>query len=66
MTDSDRPPAPYHSVTPRLFVDDVAAVAAFLRVVFDAVRDVVPDRPAELRMVRDPFGNVLQIAHRLP
>lgn len=125
MTDSDLPPAPYHSVTPRLFVDDAAAVAAFLRAVFDAVGDVVgdvvPDRPAELRigdsmvmvsstteraafpaflyvyvddaderyrravyagaetleapldtpygdrraMVRDPSGNIFQIAHRL-
>jgi PhnB protein len=109
------PPAPYHSVTPRM----VGSVE-FLRKVFDATGDVHDDRPAEVRigdslvmvspaggraafpaslyvyvdnadsahvralaagavtieepldtpygdrraMVRDPFGNVFQIAHR--
>jgi PhnB protein len=115
------PPAGYRSVTPRMFVADPPAQAEFLRAVFDAVGDVHPDRPAELRigdsvvivssadareafpaflyiyvddadityrravdagaasleapldtpygdrraMVRDRFGNVYQIAHRL-
>jgi PhnB protein len=46
-----RPPPPgYRSITPRLFVDDVAALAAFLRTVFDAAGDVEPDRPTELRI----------------
>jgi uncharacterized glyoxalase superfamily protein PhnB len=111
----------YHTVTPRLFVDDVEALAQFLRDTFGATGDVEPGRPAELlvgdsiimissaterepfagflyvytddadatyeralaagattleapldtpygdrrAMVRDPFGNVFQIAHRL-
>jgi len=111
----------YHSVTPRLVVSDVEAQVAFLRAVFDATGDVVPGRPAEIRigdslvmvtevgererfpaflyvyvadadatfdravaagaevleppldtpygdrraMVRDPFGNIFQIAHPL-
>ncbi|HMG41996.1 MAG TPA: VOC family protein [Acidimicrobiales bacterium] len=121
MAAADRPPAGYHSVTPRMFVPDVEAAAGFLRAVFDALGDVHPDRPAELRvgdslvmvsstaerdrfpaflyvyvddadatyrralelgavsleepldtpygdrraMVRDPSGNVFQIAHRV-
>ena len=107
-------------MTPRLFVDDVAAQVEFLRVVFDATGDVHLGRPVDVRvgdsiimvsstdgraaftgflyvyvddadeafrravdagaavlevpvdtpygdrraMVRDPFGNVFQIAHR--
>ena len=114
------PPSGYHTVTPRLVVDDVEAQVEFLRATFDAVGDVEPGRPAEIRigdslilvsstverdrytaflyvytpdadatyaramaagatameepldtpygdrraMVRDPFGNVFQIAHR--
>jgi uncharacterized glyoxalase superfamily protein PhnB len=115
------PPRGFHSVTPRLFVGDVATQVDFLRAVFDATGDVPANRPAEIRigdsvvmvsaaeqreafpaflyvyvedvdstyqralsagatseeepgdtpygdrraMVRDPFGNVFQIAHRL-
>jgi PhnB protein len=115
------PPAGFGSVTPRMFVADPLAQVEFLRVVFDAVGDVHPDRPAEVRigdslvivssaeareafpaflytyvddadvtyrravdagavaleapldtpygdrraMVRDPSGNVYQIAHRI-
>jgi PhnB protein len=111
----------YHSVTPRIVVDDVAAQVDFLGAVFDARGAVEPDRPAEVRigdspimvtaagardvfpaflyvyvddadatyqralaagaasveapldtpygdrraMVRDPFGNVFQIAHQV-
>lgn len=114
-------PPGYHSVTPRMFVSDPQRAVEFLRAVFDAVGEVRPDRPAEIRigdslvmvgsplargvfpaflyiyvddadqvyqravaagatttepptdtpygdrraMVRDPFGNVFQIAHRL-
>jgi PhnB protein len=115
------PPAGYHTLTPRIVVNDLAAQVVFLRSVFDAVGDVSAGRPAELRigdsllmvteagvrdlfpaflyvyvddadrtyeravaagattvepptdtpygdrraMVRDPFGNTFQIAHRL-
>jgi uncharacterized glyoxalase superfamily protein PhnB len=115
------PRAGYRSVTPRLFVDDVAAQVDFLRKVFAATGDVEPGRPVDLRigdsvvmvssaaerepfpgflyvyvddvdetfqravgagaqvieepldtpygdrraMVRDPFGNVFQVAHPL-
>ena len=114
-----RPPE-FHTVTPRMVVSDVAGAVEFLRTVFDAVGEVQPERPTEVRigdslvmvtsaterepfpaflyvyvgdadlaynralnagaisleapfntpygdrraMVRDPFGNVFQIAHR--
>jgi uncharacterized glyoxalase superfamily protein PhnB len=120
MAADRRPPAGYHSVTPRLVVADTEPQVEFLRAAFDASGDVHPDRPAEVRigdslvmvssagarerfpaflyiyvddadatfrralaagatsieepldtpygdrraMVRDPFGNVFQIAHR--
>ena len=44
------PHEPYHSITPRIFVDDLDATVAFLRSVFDAAGDVEPGRPAELRI----------------
>jgi len=112
----------FHSVTPRIVVDDVAGQVDFLRNVFDAAGDVIEGRPVELlvgdslvmisptterdafpaflyiyvdnadaaferaiaagasvleapldtpygdrrAMVRDPFGNVFQIAHPNP
>jgi PhnB protein len=112
----------FHTVTPRIFVSDVAAQVAFLRTVFGAVGQLLEGRPAEIRigdslvmvaatdvreafpaylyvyvddadavyrralaagavgleepfdtpygdrrgMVRDPFGNVWQIAHVIP
>jgi PhnB protein len=118
---SGSPPAGFHSVTPRMVVDDVVAEVDFLRRAFDAAADVVPGRPVEVRigdslvmvseageralfpaflyiyvddaddvyrraidagavsleapldteygdrraMVRDPFDNVFQIAHRI-
>jgi PhnB protein len=111
----------YHTITPRIVVDDVAAQVDFLRLVFEASGEVEPNRPAEMRigdsllmvtsatererfpaflyvyvshadevyeraiaagatsleapmdtpygdrrgMVRDPFGNIFQIAHRI-
>lgn len=116
------PPDGYHSLTQRIFVDDVDALIEFLRRAFLADGEVIPGRPVELRigdstllisstevrdafpaflyvycadadttyrraveagaitleepldtpygdrraMVEDPFGNVYQIAHRLP
>lgn len=47
---SARPPAGYHSVTPRLVVADVAGAVEFLRVVFGATGEVHEGRPAELRI----------------
>jgi PhnB protein len=117
---SKPPPEPYHSVTPRLFVSDVAGQVEFLRAVFDGTGEVQHAIPTEIRigdstvmvsstgerdlfpaflyiyvddadrayqraldagavsleapldtpygdrraMVRDPFGNVFQMAHR--
>jgi uncharacterized glyoxalase superfamily protein PhnB len=40
----------FHSVTPRIVVDDVPALVTFLRTVFGALGDVDPSRPAELRI----------------
>jgi PhnB protein len=113
-------PQEFHTVTPRMVVSDAAGAVEFLRTVFDAVGEVQPERPTEVRigdslvmvtsaterepfpaflyvyvgdadlaynralnagamsleapfntpygdrraMVRDPFGNVFQIAHR--
>ena len=122
VASSSSPPPGFHSVTPRMVVADAKAQVEFLRAVFDAAGDIVPGRPAEVRigdsvvmvspagerelfpaylyvyvddadrvyrratdagavsieapfdtpygdrraMVRDPFGNVFQIAHRIP
>jgi uncharacterized glyoxalase superfamily protein PhnB len=121
MSATNGPRPGYHSVTPRIVVTDVTAQIEFLRVVFDAIGMVDPDRPAEIRigdslimvtpatqrdlfpaflyvyvddadhtyqralaagattleapidtpygdrraMVRDPFGNVFQVAHQI-
>jgi uncharacterized glyoxalase superfamily protein PhnB len=40
----------YHTITPRIVVDDVAAQIDFLRSVFGATGDVEPGRPAELHI----------------
>jgi PhnB protein len=121
MSESNGTREGYHSITPRIVVDDVAAQVHFLRLVFEARGEVEPNRPAEMRigdsllmvtpatererfpaflyvyvsqadevyqraiaagatsleapidtpygdrrgMVRDPFGNIFQIAHRM-
>jgi uncharacterized glyoxalase superfamily protein PhnB len=44
------PRAGFHSVTPRIFVSDVAGQLAFLRAVFDATGDAQVGRPAEIRI----------------
>ena len=65
-------PPGYHSVTPRLVVDDVGAQVEFLRAVFDATGDVEPGRPVELRIgdslvlisgpdAREPFPAFLYV-----
>jgi uncharacterized glyoxalase superfamily protein PhnB len=43
-------PAGWHTLTPRIVVDDPAALVAFLRAAFDATGDVHPDRPAVLHL----------------
>ena len=121
MSESNGTRQGYHTITPRIVVDDVAAQVHFLRLVFEARGEVEPNRPAEMRigdsllmvtpatererfpaflyvyvsqadevyeramaagatsleapidtpygdrrgMVRDPFGNIFQIAHRI-
>jgi uncharacterized glyoxalase superfamily protein PhnB len=40
----------FHSVTPRIVVNDVDAQVAFLREVFDATGEVPQGRPAEIRI----------------
>jgi PhnB protein len=118
---SKSPREGYHTITPRMVVEDVGAQVNFLRVVFGATGSVEPGRPAEMligdslvmvspmvdrdrfpgflyvyvddadaayrralaagalsmeeplntpygdrrAMVRDPFGNVFQIAHQI-
>lgn len=118
---SKSPRQGYHSITPRIVVEDVAAQVNFLRMVFGATGSVKPGRPAEIMignslvmvspaverdpfqaflyvyvedadaayrraldagalsleepletpygdrraMVRDPFGNIFQMAHQL-
>lgn len=62
----------YHSLNPRIFVDDVGAQVDFLRVTFDATGEVDPSRPAEIRIgdsvllvgsteERDPFPACLYV-----
>jgi PhnB protein len=121
MSESNGTRDGYHTITPRIVVDDVAAQVHFLRLVFEARGEVEPNRPAEMRigdsllmvasatererfpaflyvyvpqadevyqraiaagatsleapidtpygdrrgMVRDAFGNIFQIAHRI-
>ena len=40
----------FHSVTPRIVVEDVEGLVTFLRAVFDAVGEVVAGRPVELQI----------------
>ena len=50
MAAANRPRAGFHSVTPRIVVTDVDGQVQFLRDVFDAVGEIVPGRPAEMRI----------------
>jgi len=50
MTHHSNAPVGYHSVTPRIVVDDVDAAVTFLRDCFDGTGDVVDGRPAEIRI----------------
>jgi PhnB protein len=62
----------FHSITPRIVVDDVAAQVTFLRAVFGATGSVEPGRPAEIQIgnslvmvsqtdERDPFHAFLYV-----
>lgn len=75
MGDARRPG--FSTLTPRIVVDDVASQIAFLRARVRATGELATgamsleeplDTPYGDRraMVRDPFGNVFQIAHVLP
>ncbi|MGH9096559.1 MAG: VOC family protein [Acidimicrobiales bacterium] len=44
------PPAPYRTVTPRVFVDDVERAVTFLRTVFDAAADIQSGRPTDVHI----------------
>ena len=43
-------PDGWHSVTARIVTDDVVGLAAFLRIVFGAMGEVDPGRPAVMRI----------------
>ncbi len=47
----------FHSVTPRMVVNDVKAAIELLRAVFDGTGEVQADRPPDI-------GSIIQIAHR--
>ena len=54
-------PAGWHTVTPRIVVDDAKRLVDFLKQVFEATGDYRPDRPAitigdSMVMVSDPGG----------
>ena len=57
------PRAGFHSVTPRMVVNDVDAQVWFLRDVFDATGDVPEGRPAEIR-IGDSLVMVTSAAER--
>ena len=64
-------PDGWRTVTPRIVTGDVTGVVGFLKAVFDARGEVRAGVPADMpygdrrATVRDPWGNVWQIAtHR--
>ena len=50
MEDGVFAPPPYRTVTPRMCVDDVTAVVAFLRDVFGAEATIQPERPTDVHI----------------
>jgi PhnB protein len=42
------PPAPYRTVTPRMFVSNVEQAVVFLRTVFEASAQIEPGRPTDV------------------
>jgi uncharacterized glyoxalase superfamily protein PhnB len=57
------PPEGYHSVTPRIVVEDPEATFAFLQAVFDAEGEVRPGQPIEAR-IGDSLIMVSGVAER--
>lgn len=66
------PPAGYHSVTPRMVVEDVACAVRFLRAVFGATSEPQQGRPTEMQVgdslilvseesEREPFAAFLYV-----
>jgi PhnB protein len=55
-------PTGWHAVTPRIVVDDVAALAAFVREVFGATGEVTAGRPTVLAI----DGSHLMLSERGP
>src|SRR3954454_17567070 len=49
-----------HTVTPRLITSDVAGLVDFIRVVFDAQGDHVPDQPVELKSPKKRCGTYIR------
>ena len=58
-------PEGWHSVTPRLVVQDVAGLVEFLKRAFGAAGEFRPDRPAEMR-IGDSFVMVSGVGPRDP
>lgn len=69
---SREPPAPYRSVTPRMFVSDVEKAVEFLTDVFRAVAQIEPGRPTDVHIGdsvvlvssaagREPFPSFLYV-----
>ena len=47
---ANRAPAGWHTVTPRIIVQEPGKLVAFLKRVFDAQGELSPGRPAEIRI----------------
>src|ERR1700727_1169759 len=58
-------PQEFHTVTPRMVVSDAAGAVEFLRTVFDAVGEVQPERPTEVR-IGDSLVMVTSATEREP
>jgi uncharacterized glyoxalase superfamily protein PhnB len=56
---------PFHSVTPRVFVDDPGSLIEFLRAVFDAQGEQLGDRPTDVT-IGDSIVMVSGTAEREP
>lgn len=50
MSTSRQPPAPYHTVTSRMFVADVERAVSFLRTVFGATAEIASGRPTDVHI----------------
>ena len=50
MTEKGHAPEGWHTVTPRIVVDDPAALIAFLKRVFEAAGEIQGEAPAQVRI----------------